>query len=56
LAGELERVLKPEGAARMERAGTELEEMRRLRDYAYYRRRGARDPVELHMNRVYGTA
>jgi hypothetical protein len=56
LAGELERTLDPEGAARRERAKAELEEARGLKDYAYYRRNGARDAVELYMNRVYGPA
>jgi hypothetical protein len=54
LAGELERALDPEGARKLEVAQAELEEARGLRDYAHLRRNGARDPVELHMNRVYG--
>ncbi len=55
LAGEeLERALDPEGAKKLEGARAELEEARGLRDYARLRRNGARGPVELHMNRVYG--
>jgi hypothetical protein len=54
LAGDLERALDPEGARKLEGARAELEEARGLKDYAHLRRNGARDPVELHMNRVYG--
>jgi hypothetical protein len=56
LAGELESALDPEGAEKRARARAELEEARSLKSYAYYRRNGARDAAELHMNRVYGRA
>ena len=54
LAAALERALDPEGAKKREVARAQLEEARGLEDYAHLRRNGARDPVELHMNRVYG--
>jgi len=44
----------PKGAQKLEGARAELEEARGMKDYAHLRRNGARDPVELHMNRVYG--
>jgi hypothetical protein len=56
LAAELEAALDPEAAGRLEKARAEIDELRKIRDYAYYRRHGAKDPVELHMNRAYGSA
>jgi len=53
LAGELEGGLDPERARKTEAARVALREAREIKSYAYYRRHGARDAVEMHMNRVY---
>ncbi len=54
LTGELEQALDPEGTKRREKAAKALEAARELKNYAFYRKHGARDAVEMHMNRVYG--
>jgi hypothetical protein len=54
LTAELESALDPQGVKRREQAAKALEAARELKSYAHYRRHGARDAAELHMNRVYG--
>lgn len=54
IAGELEAALDPERSGKWQKAKQELEEARELKNYAYYRRNGAKDGVELYMNTVYG--
>lgn len=56
LVGELDHALDPGRTRKTEAARSTLEEARNLKSYAHYRRNGARDAVELHMNRVYGRA
>jgi hypothetical protein len=54
LAAELERALDPEGEARREKLEEEIASLTKIRDCAYYRRRGAKDAVDLHLQRTYG--
>jgi hypothetical protein len=54
LARELEAALDPEASGRLEKAQAEIEELRKIRDYAYLRKNGAKDPVELYLNKAYG--
>lgn len=54
LVGELESALDPEGTRGREKASASLEEARELKSYAHYRKHGAKDAVELYMNRTYG--
>ena len=55
LAIELEAALDPGAAGRLEKVQAEIAELRKIRDYAYLRKNGATDPVELYMNRAYGS-
>lgn len=54
LTGELESALDPQAAKRREEAAKALEAARELKSYSHYRRHGAKDAVEMHMNRTYG--
>jgi hypothetical protein len=56
LVKELERALDPEAEARLAKAREEIAELQKVRDYSFLRKNGARDPVELHLNRAYGAA
>lgn len=56
LVSELESALDPEGTRGREKASASLEEARELKSYAHYRKHGAKDAVELYMNRAYGQA
>lgn len=56
LVSELEHALDPEGTRGREKASASLEEARELKSYAHYRKHGAKDGVELYMNRAYGQA
>ncbi len=56
LVSELESALDPEGVKRREKARASLEEARELKNYAHYRKHGAKDAAELYMNRAYGQA
>jgi hypothetical protein len=56
LVRELESALDPQAAARVERAQAEIKELRGLKDYVYLRKNGATDPVQLYMDRAYGSA
>jgi hypothetical protein len=55
LVKELEAALDPEGEARLAKARAEIDELQKVRDYSYLRKNGARDPVELHLNKTYGS-
>jgi hypothetical protein len=54
LADELENALNPGAAGRQEKARAEIDELGKIKDYAFYRRHGVRDAVEMHMQRAYG--
>jgi hypothetical protein len=55
LVRDLEALLDPTADARREKLEEEISALTKIRDYAYYRRHGVRDAVEMHFSRVYGS-
>jgi hypothetical protein len=54
VVSELRRKVNPDGEKRIEAARAKLEEARGVKDYAYLRRRGAKDALGLYHQQAYG--
>lgn len=54
VVAEMEKALRPDHERRLSEARAAVEEATEAKSYVYLRRRGAKSPVELHLNAAYG--